>query len=75
MARVALSIVWLDCACQGCPHQRRALRAGFSVGGSTLTVLTEPGDVRLGFRAWTCGQRLKTLLASICMTQETAEIN
>jgi hypothetical protein len=43
VARIALFIVWLVCACQGCPHTRQALRAGFSVGGSTLTVLVEPG--------------------------------
>jgi hypothetical protein len=74
MARIALSSVWLVCACQGCPSQRRALRASFFVGGSTLTVLAEPGrGVRLGFRAGTCGQRLKTSLASICVTQERAE--
>jgi hypothetical protein len=69
MARIALSIVWLVCACQGCPWQRRALRAGFFVlAAPPLTVLAEPGDVRLGLRAGTCGQTLKTSLASICMT-------
>src|ERR1700722_3876684 len=29
MARIALSSVWLVCACQGCPWLGRALRAGF----------------------------------------------
>ena len=43
------------------------------VGGSTLTVLAEPGLGWLGFRAGTCGQGLKTSLASICVTQERAE--
>jgi hypothetical protein len=36
LARIASSIVWLVCACQGCPQQRWALRAGFSFCGSTV---------------------------------------
>jgi len=43
MARIALSIVWLVCACQGCPHNRLALRAGFLLAAPPLTVLAEPG--------------------------------
>ena len=71
MARIALSSVWLVCACQGCPWQRRALRAGsFVLAAPPLTVLAEPGDLRLGFRAGTCDQRLNTSFATICMTQE-----
>jgi hypothetical protein len=31
VARIAPSIVWLVCACQGCPSQIRALRASFFV--------------------------------------------
>jgi hypothetical protein len=40
------------------------------VSEAPLTVLAEPGDLRLGFRAGTCGQRLNTSFATICMTQE-----
>ena len=58
VARTASSIVWLICACQGCPQQNKALRAGFLVCGSTMTVLAEPGSLPLGFRAGTCGQTL-----------------
>jgi hypothetical protein len=37
-----------------------AARQFFCVGGSTLTVLAEPGrGVRLGFRAGTCGRNLE----------------
>jgi hypothetical protein len=56
MARIALAIVWLVCACQGCPQKNKALRAGLFVCGSTVTVLAEPGSLPLGFRAGTCGQ-------------------
>jgi len=44
MARIALSIVWLGCACQGSPHQRWALRAGFSGGGSTVDSARRAGE-------------------------------
>jgi hypothetical protein len=56
VARAASSIVWLICACQGCPQQNKALRAGFLVCGSTVTVLAEPGLLLLGFRAGIGGQ-------------------
>jgi len=69
MARNALCIVWLVCACQGCPWYRRALRAGFFVlAAPPLTVLAEPGrGVLLGFRAGTCGQRLNEQKRSMLM--------
>ena len=38
-----LPIVWLVCACQGCPHNRLALRAGFLLAAPPLTVLAKPG--------------------------------
>jgi hypothetical protein len=53
----------------------RRCAPGFLLAAPPLIVLAEPGDMRLGFRAGTCGQSLKTSLASICMTQEPAEIN
>jgi hypothetical protein len=46
-ARIASSIVWLVCACQGCPQQKWALARRVSFGGSTLTVLVEPGEVAI----------------------------
>ena len=47
VARIASSIVWLGCACQGCPHHRRALRAGFCFGGSTVDSARRAGDVAI----------------------------
>lgn len=47
MGRIASSIVWLVCACRGCPPRRRALARRVSFGGSTLTVLAEPWDVAI----------------------------
>jgi hypothetical protein len=47
VAQIGLSILWLVCACQGCPHQRRALRAGFCSAAPPLTVLAEPRDAAL----------------------------
>jgi hypothetical protein len=52
-----------------------AARRFFVLAAPPLTVLAEPGDLRLGFRAGTCGQRLNTFFATICMTQQRAEIN
>ncbi len=71
MARIALSIVWLVCACQGCPQQRRALRAGFFVlAAPPLTVLAEPGVLLLGFRAGTWWPEAENLFGSNVKTQK-----
>lgn len=55
-ARVASSIVWLDCACQGCPKAGKALRAGGRFAAPPLTVLVEPGTWRLGSCAGISGR-------------------
>src|ERR1022692_199658 len=52
-----------------------AARRFFLLAAPPLTVLAEPVDLRLGFCAGTCGQRLNTSFAGIFMTQEKAEIN
>jgi hypothetical protein len=42
-ARLVLAILWLDCACQGCPYKTQRFARDFLFCGSTLTVLVEPG--------------------------------
>ena len=44
VARTASSIVWLVCACQGCPQPNKALRAGFLVCGSTVDSARRAGE-------------------------------
>ena len=44
VARIASFIVRLVCACQGCPHQKWALRAGFLVCGSTVDSARRAGE-------------------------------
>ncbi len=62
LARIASSMVWLVCACQGCPEWRRALRARFSFCASTVTVLAEPGTWRLGFAPGFVAREMQILI-------------
>lgn len=62
LARIASPIVWLVCACQGCPQRGSALPNGFLFAAPPLTVLTEPGTWRLGIRAGICRQFVDALV-------------
>ena len=74
VARTASSIVWLVCACQGCPWWRRALRASFFVlAAPPLTVLRRAGTFasRISRRDWWPDQDAPAELVIITGSQES----
>jgi len=75
VARTASSIVWPVCACQGCPQQNKALRAGFLVCGSTVDSARRAGAwlVRISRRDWWPDQDTSDELVIITGSQESGE--
>ena len=76
VARTASSIVWLVCACQGCPQPNKALRAGFLVCGSTVDSARRAGAfaLRHSRRDWWPDQDTTGELDIITGSQESGEV-
>jgi hypothetical protein len=76
VARIASSILRLVCACQGSPHQRWALRAGFLVCGSTVDSARRAGEFasRISRRDWWPDQDTAGELDIITGSQENGEV-